>query len=220
MPKPFHETLTPEKALIFRATHRANVPWLLIHGLHCSQASLLDPNFLSIGNDELISRRDKRHVPIPPGGCLSDYVPFYFTPYSPMLYNIRTGYGGIRQRPNDQIVILVSSLFALEAQGVPYVFTDRHAYLATASFFNDRVTSLQHVDFGLLQRRDFQRDEKTDPGRMERYQAEALAYGQVPVSALLGLACYTETVQREVEAEIAHAGAELKAVTRPYWYFQ
>ncbi|HEV7670655.1 MAG TPA: DUF4433 domain-containing protein [Thermoanaerobaculia bacterium] len=220
MPKPFHETLTPEKALIFRATHRANVPWTLAHGLQCSQSSVLDPNFVSIGNEELIAKRDTRDVPIPPGGRLSHYIPFYFTPYSPMLYNIRTGYGDIRQRPNEDIVIFVSSLIALEKHGVPYVFTDRHAYLATASFFNDRATSLRHVDFELLQRRDFKRDEKSDPGRMERYQAEALAHLHIPVSALLGLACYTETVQQEVESEIARAGAALKAVTRPNWYFQ
>ena len=195
MPKPFHETLTPEKALIFRAMHRANVPWTLAHGLHCSQSSVLDPNFVSIGNEELIARRDTREVPIPPGGRLSQYIPFYFTPYSPMLYNIKTGYGDIRQRSNEEIVILVSSLLALEDHGVRYVFTDRHAYLATASFFNDRMTSLRQVDFELLQRRDFKREEKSDPGKMERYQAEALAFGQIPVSALLGLACYTETVR-------------------------
>ncbi len=220
MPKPFHESLAPEKALIFRATHRENVRWTLAHGLHCSKSSVLDPNFVSIGNEELIAKRDTREVPIPPGGSLSHYIPFYFTPYSPMLYNVKTGYGDIRQRPNGDIVIWVSSLLALEEHGVKYVFTDRHAYLATASFFNDRLTSLQHVDFELLQRRDFKRDEKGDPGKMERYQAEALPHRQVPVSALLGLACYTEAVQQEVAAEIAQAGISLKAVTRPDWYFQ
>lgn len=219
MSKLFHETLTPEKALIFRATHRRNVSWTLANGLHCRHSALQDPSFVSIGNDELIAKRHTREVPIPPGGSLSHYIPFYFTPYSPMLYNIKTGYGGIRQRPNDDIVILVSSLIALEEQGVPYVFTDRHAYLATAAFFNDRATSFRHVDFGLLQRRDFKRDEN-DPGKMERYQAEALAYQQIPVSALVGLACYTETVQHEMEADIARAGVELRAVTRPNWYFR
>jgi len=28
-------SLTPEKALIFRITHRDNLPWILEHGLHC-----------------------------------------------------------------------------------------------------------------------------------------------------------------------------------------
>jgi hypothetical protein len=98
MAKQFSQTLTPEKALIFRITHRANVPWILENGLHCQSAAASDPNFISIGNPELIDRRRSRMVTIPPGGTLNDYVPFYFTPYSPMLYNISTGYAGIPHR--------------------------------------------------------------------------------------------------------------------------
>ncbi len=219
MPKLFHETLTQEKALIFRATHMSNVPWTLANGLHCSRSSTQDPGFVNIGNEELIAKRYSREVKKPPGGSLSDYIPFYFTPYSPMLYNIKTGYGNIRQRPNEEIVIFVSSLIALEEHGIPYVFTDRHAYLATACFFNDRVKSLQHVDFDLLQRRDFKRD-VNDPGKIERYQAEALAHRQVPVTALLGLACYTKAVQDEIQAVVVAAGVELPAINRPDWYFR
>ena len=36
--------------------------------------------------------------------ALSDYVPFYFTHHSPMLYNIKTGYHGMRQTPMPEIV--------------------------------------------------------------------------------------------------------------------
>lgn len=97
---------------------------------------ILDPNFVSIGNSELIDLRKHRVVDIPPGGTLTDYIPFYFTPYTPMLYNIKTGYGEIKQRHNDEIIVLVSSLHELERAGVEYVFTDRHAKLETARFFN------------------------------------------------------------------------------------
>lgn len=53
-----------------------------------------------------------------PGGTLSDYVPFYFTPCSPMLYNIKTGYNGVpKQEAMEEIVLLVASLRKLaEAQ--------------------------------------------------------------------------------------------------------
>ena len=114
MAKPFSQTLTPERALIFRITHRANLPWILENGLHCQSAAASDSNFVSIGNPELIDRRRGRPVTIPPGGTLNDYVPFYFTPYSPMLYNIRTGYAGIPQRKNEEIAVLVSSLPVLK----------------------------------------------------------------------------------------------------------
>jgi ssDNA thymidine ADP-ribosyltransferase, DarT len=218
MPKSLQETLNPEKALIFRIVHRSNLSWALANGLHCRSSGRQDPNFVAIGNAEIIARRRSREVPIEPGGDLADYVPFYFTPYSPMLFNIRTGYGGIQQRRNDEIVSLVSSLGRLEELGVRYVFTDRHALFAAARFFNRRA-DLRHVDFDLLQRRDFQRDEN-DPGKLERYQAEALAHQCVPVEALLGVVCYTQEAQREVEAAIASAGVDLRVFSRPGWYFQ
>ena len=50
---------------------------------------------------------------IPPGGTLSDYVPFYFTPFSIMMFNIKTGYGGITKRDNKDIIIFVSSIHKL-----------------------------------------------------------------------------------------------------------
>lgn len=217
MPKSFQETLTPEKALIFRATHRLNFPWALENGLQSRSSDLQDPGFVAIGNAEIIDRRQRRKVPIAPGGHLANYIPFYFTPYSLMLYNIKTGYGGIQQRPNHDIVILVSSLLKLEEFGVRYVFTDRHAVLAAASFFSRRA-DLGHVDFDLLQRRDFRRDEN-DPGKLKRYQAEALAYQRVPMEALVGVACYTEAVRHEVEAATSSAGVSVKVVTRREFYF-
>ena len=42
----------------------------------------LDPEFINIGDQELIDMRASRTVPIAPGGTLADYIPFYFTPLS------------------------------------------------------------------------------------------------------------------------------------------
>jgi hypothetical protein len=68
--------LTRERALIFRITHIDNVPWMLDHGVHCRSSDVFDPNYRNIGNPDLIARRTSRAVHIPPGGTLSDYVPF------------------------------------------------------------------------------------------------------------------------------------------------
>ena len=80
--------LNPEEALIFRIVHRDNLPWILDHGLHARNSHMPDPNFRAIGNADLIDKRATRPVPVPPGGVLSDYVPFYFTPHSIMMFNI------------------------------------------------------------------------------------------------------------------------------------
>jgi len=64
--------LNPEKALIFRIIHAQNVPWVMDHGLHCRNSEIQDPDFRTIGNPDLIDKRDQRIVPVPPGGTLSD----------------------------------------------------------------------------------------------------------------------------------------------------
>jgi len=217
MVAPLTRNLTPEKALIFRITHRENVSWILDNGLHCRNSTVHDPGYVQIGNPELIERRRSRAVPVPPGGTLEDYVPFYFTPYSPMMLNIKTGYAGITRRENDEIVILVSSLKRLPTHGIDFVFTDRHAYLRAARFFND-VADLDEVDFELLQRRDFRRDPE-DPGKLERYQAEALVHEHLAVEALMGIACYEDDLCRRIAAAADERGLELRVLTQPSWYF-
>ena len=104
----------------------------MANGMYCRNSAIRDPGFVAIGNTDLIDKRHYRQVPCHPHGTLSDYVPFYFTPFTPMFLNIKTGFNGVRQRPLDEIVIFVSSLTRLHTDGVPFLFTDRHAYLMTA----------------------------------------------------------------------------------------
>lgn len=209
--------LTAERALIFRITHITNVPWLLDNGLHCANSDVRDPHFRRIGNLDLIAKRPSRGIPIPPDGTLSDYIPFDFTPLSPMLLNIKTGYQGVEQLPMSEIVILVSSLHRVAEQGVPFVFTDRHAYLQAANF-SDSLDDLAGLDWTSLRARDFRRS-PDDPDKIERYQAEALVHRYLPVNGLAGLACH-ETAQREaLEAEMEQRGLALKIVAKPEWYF-
>lgn len=210
--------LTPDKALIFRIVHVDNLPWLLRHGLQCRNFGHRHPNYQSIGNPELIEKRQRREIPVDPGGTLGDYVPFYFTPKSPMLLNIKTGYGGIQRRENREIAILVSSLPRLDELGVPYVVADRHAYLNVARFFRDR-DGLAGLPWADWQQQYFKRDLE-NPERFERYQAEALVHRELPVQALLGVVVYTDRVKGQVEQWAADAGADNVAIhVRPRWYF-
>ena len=98
--------LTPELALIFRLTHVDNLPWILTNGLHCRTSEVQDPDFVEIGNRDLIERRPQRRVPFAPDRTLADYVPFYFTPCTPMLTNIRTGWNNVIRRPPSELVFL------------------------------------------------------------------------------------------------------------------
>jgi hypothetical protein len=209
--------LTAEKALIFRITHIDNVPWMLANGLHCCNSNCLDPSFRQIGNPDLIDKLATRAVPIAPHGRLSDYVPFYFTPHTPMLLNIRTGYSGVMKTPMPDIAVIVTSLHKAVEEGLKFVFTDRHAYVQTARFFRD-IRELNEIDWKLLRKRDFKRN-PDDPGKCERYQAEALIYKVVPVSALLGIACHGPDQQERLKKEVSRLSLPTKVVVRQNWYF-
>lgn len=208
--------LTIEKAWIFRITHIDNVAWILEHGLHCCNSTSLDPNFRPIGNVELIGKRASKVVPIAPGGTLSDYVPFYFTPATPMLLNIKTGYHGTPMLPMPQIAILVTSLPKVRECGLRFLFTDNHAYLNTARFSGD-LKDLDRIDWALLQRRDFSRN-PDDPGKFERYQAEAIVHGSVPLSAVLGIACHGEPQQQALQEAANRLSCSIPIIVRPAWY--
>jgi hypothetical protein len=208
--------LNPDKALIFRIVHVDNVPWIMDHGLHCRNTDCFDKNYVNIGNIDLIDKRKHRAVPIAPGGFLSDYVPFYFTPFSIMLLNITTGRGVPRQSKQD-IVIVVSSLPRLQQHKIPFVFTNQHAYPVNAHYFNN-LADLRQIDWPLLQARDFRHD-PDDPAKKERYQAEALAHQHVPVAALLGIGCFNTQTEQRLQAWLAERGLNLTLTVKPQWYF-
>lgn len=212
-----YPNLNPEKALIWRIVHRDNLPWILDHGLHCGNSGLQAPNWVSIGNPDLIAKRATHPVPLPPGGFLNDYVPFYFTPFSVMMKNIHTGWGGIKQRGNEEILILVSSLHHIGQQGLRYLFTDCHANYQWANFYSD-LADLDKIDWPLLQQRNFKRN-PDDPAQFERYQAEALIHRHLPIAGLLGIVCYTEPLKSIIEQQLQARGMALPVYARTGWYF-
>lgn len=205
--------LNPQKGLIFRIVHKENAGLILDDGCRCRSATE-GSQYVEMGNPELIQKRGRRAVPCGPKGVLSDYVPFYFTPHSPMLYNIKTGYNGIRQRPMRDVLILVSSLHHLASLNIPFVFTDRHAYLKTARFSND-LADLDWIIWSTLQAKDFTRD---DTDKFEKYQAEALVHMHVPLDALLGIVCYDDSVKGEIEAETVMRNATVRVLSKQEWF--
>ncbi|CAO4184636.1 DarT domain-containing protein [Methylorubrum populi] len=209
--------LNQEKGYIFRIVHRENLPTVLTRGLFARNATGSDPAYVNIGNLDLIGRRGSRDVPVQPGGVLNDYVPFYFTPFSPMALNIKTGWNGITKRANDDILIFVSSIYHALSQGLDLIFTDRHAYLTTAKFYRS-ANHLDQIDWDILRSKNFKKDPR-DPERVERYQAEALIHRHVPLTGLLGVAVHSDRVQADVQKVVDKSGTLLQVRTLPSWYF-
>ncbi len=135
-----------------------------------------------------------------------------------MLYNIKTGYGGVIKRTNREIVILVSSLPRLVELRLPFVFTNSHAYMSESDFFSRLDDLRRHIDWPLLQSRDFKRD-PDDPGKLGRYHAEALVHQHLPIQALIGIACYDSATVGAVSEAVAARGLTLPVKALPSWYF-
>jgi hypothetical protein len=217
MPTNYTKLLNPERALIFRIIHRANLPWVLRHGLHCGNSATRSDHWVSIGNQELIGKRAEWPVSALPGGVLNDYVPFYFTPFSVMMFNINTGRNGVTQYPKQDILILVANLRRVAQQGLTFLFTDSHANNTLVNYYND-LADLPRIDWRILQTRDFKRD-PDDPAKFGRYQAEALIHRHCPLLGLSGVVCFSEGVKIGAEQAVSAANAPLQVAARPSWYF-
>lgn len=78
---------------IYHLTHVRHLAAILAEdGLHCdAMVGRRRLSTVSIAHESLKAKRARTLVPVPPGGYLCDYVPFYFAPRSPMLYAISRG---------------------------------------------------------------------------------------------------------------------------------
>lgn len=180
---------------IFRMIHYSNLEFILKHGLYTKNSRMKDPEYINIGDIQLIEQRQNFHVRIdPPGGDLGDYIPFYFGGHSPMLLNIKTGYRGIQKRPQDELIYIVCRIKDIIAQCPAWCFTDGHAKNKLTEFYND-IKDLTHVDWEIVSTQFWGNDE-ANMDRMRRKQAEFLVKDCVPVSCVAGI--IVKTADREV----------------------
>ena len=205
--------LTPKNANIFRIVHIDNISKILDLGMQCRQ--LLD-NYVEIGDVKLIKDRNSKKVPCYPHGTLSDYVPFYFTPLTPMLYNIKKGKRGVKQRKNEEIVILFSSLLKMTENNLSWVFTDRQAFRDSARFSSNINDLKDYVPWGALQSRNFHRLGNEDG--FQRYQAEALVHGTIPLKAFTAFITFNASARNEVMSLVQKTSKKIDVKERPKWY--
>ena len=157
---------------IFHITHIDNLEAILAAGgLYCDRTRQTEAIACrGIAHQHIKDRRAARRVPLAPGGTLSDYVPFYFGPRSPMLYAIDSGVVSNYRDGQRPIVHLVSSAEAAAA-ALDCVFTDGHAEMAFSAFHADVRKLSEVVDLPLMQA-DWWNDTLDHPDRKRRRQAE------------------------------------------------
>lgn len=202
---------------IYRITHRDNIPYLLEKGICSSNSLNVSPSYVNIGHKEVIEKRNATPVRIDGYGVLHDYVSFYFTPHSVMLYNIKTGYGNVEQRPQNEIVILQASIMCVIASGQRFFFTDGQGNARITKHLAN-PTDLDKIDWPLIRKRDF-KNEPQDMDKRRRYQAEFHVHGCVPVSCIHKIVAYDTETTTFVEREVNKNGLSIPVQEDTKYYF-
>ena len=211
--------MTSRRGLLYHFTHISNLPSIAAEGLYCDaqvEASQRAPT--EVGNADVKQRRRNLAVPPPLGGCVADYVPFYFAARSPMLYIISKGDVPTYSGGQDEIVYLVTSVERVVEEHLRFVFTDRNAALGFARYGDDLKDLDDYLDWELMEALMWHATAE-EPDRMERRMAEFLVHDHMPWAALVGVAARTDEVCRQAEHALSSVGREIRVRPRPEWYF-
>jgi len=169
----------------------------------------------NIGHRHIKERRARREVQVSSGGVLADYVPFYFAPRSPMLYVINSG--GIEGYSDGQtpVLHLVTDLEIVVEAGKGYCFTDRHAELAWAKYYED-IQQIEHVvDWNVMQQRYWS---NTDEEK-EKRQAEFLVHQNFEWTFIQKIGVISTEIARQVDAILESAKHQPQIEVIPNWYY-
>jgi hypothetical protein len=185
--------------------------------LACPNHSTKDENYINIGDQTLIESRNRRQIPVNPGGYFEDYVAFYFGNRPPMLYNIQKGFKNATKRNPCEIVYLVTTLSTVKQAGLSFVFTDGHAYHNFTQFFNQE-NDLKHVDWNAVNLKRWDETED-DPDRKRRKQAECLIYKELPLKLIKAIIVYDETAKSKILSIFKQYDFDCDVLIKPKWYY-
>lgn len=197
----------------FRITHIDNMSHILQYGLVKKDSPRRNECFVNIGDQQIIQLRGDIEIK---GYRISDYIPFYFGPRSPMLYVIQHGYNGVQQVEPEKIVYCVIKLDDLINNDIDCVFTDGHALSVLTSFYekedlkrvND-IVSYEDVYSAIW-------SSEVDIDLKRRKEAELLVKSDLPVSFICGYVVYNENVKKTL---LELGVNEKKIVVSPGYYF-
>ncbi|WP_432713576.1 type II toxin-antitoxin system toxin DNA ADP-ribosyl transferase DarT [Pedobacter sp.] len=208
------------KIWLFRIIHIDNLEYSLKYGMFHKNHVNADPNYINIGDSGLIEQRSSYNVGInPPNGLLGEYIPFYFGPLSPMLLNIKTGYRGVKQRPQQDIVYICCDISSIISNCDLWCFTDGHAKNALTMFYNN-IENIGNINIQLANERYWINTDQ-DLDKMRKKQAEFLVKFHVPAKCISNIVVYNEMSKDRVDQIIRNLNMDIKVHINPsnkYYY--
>lgn len=203
---------------VFRIIPIQNLEYILCNGIYCKNSSehLNNNNdFLTIGSKDVIARRDNTIVQCYPETVVNDYVPFYFSVRTPMLYNIITG-RGVTALPQEDIIYLCCRLSELATENFLWCFTDGNAAAAITKFYNKLEEIEYKVDWRSVKTTDFRDDnEDGDEDRVRKKHAEFLVKDYLPVKYIKVIVVMNESKKQEVQAVLDKLKLDIEVKINP-----
>ena len=211
--------MPPLPTPIYHITHIDNLASIIQAGGLRAVGRLREQGagYQSIAYPHIQDRRGGVRVPCGAGGSLHDYVPFYFTPRSPMLYTINRGNVPGYAEGQAPIVHLVSSAQRVEAAGPGLVFTDGHAIMSLTDFFQD-LGQLDRIDWQVMRARQWA-DTQTDSDRSRRRQAEFLVRDFLPWELISEVGVIDRAMRARVEVVLEAAAHRPPVTVHRDWYY-
>lgn len=208
----------PSPVYLYRLIHIDNLEFILAEQeLRCANHPDKDPNYTGIGDSNLIKKRGTKNIPLSPGGTFKDYVAFYFGPRSPMLYEIKNGYNGVKKRNQQEIIYLVTSVKTVKKYNCDFVFYDGHAYNILSNCYND-MQDLENIDWQTIKAKSWYNREG-DMDKKRRKQAEFLIHKSFPWSAIKGICTVNNSAKQKVEQILQSKNISRKVIVKKTFYY-
>ncbi|MHC1706315.1 MAG: DUF4433 domain-containing protein [Bacteroidales bacterium] len=208
-----------DKIWVFRIIPIQNLKYILQNGLYCKNAGRKDEGYVTIGSTEIITQRDSRIVKCYPDTFVNDYVPFYFSVRTPMLYNIITGHGVPASQQKD-IIYICCKLSELATENFQWCYTNGNAAKAITKYYNTLENIETNIDWNSIRTNDF-RDENADgdEDRIRKKHAEFMVKDHVPVDYIEVIAVLNQTMKVQVESILKELDLNIEVKIETKFYF-
>lgn len=204
----------PTPTYIYHFTHIDNFEGIIYEEAILSKRRMERENiyYTSAAYNTLQERRSVFNVPVEPYGTIHDYVPFYFTSLTPMLYAIKTGnLEGIKMR---DLIILQSTAQTVENNNKKYAFTDGHGIMVLSDFYNE-LDDLDNINWKAIKAtywNDF-------PDGKRLRQAEFLVYESFEWHHIRKIGVYSQSMGTRVQSLLSGMKHKPNINVKRNWYF-
>ncbi len=200
---------------LFRIIPLANLQNNISNGFYAKAAKKIDPNYISIGSLDVITRRDRKTVKCYPELMVNDFVPFYFSARTPMLYNIITGHG-VPSYPQKDIIYLCSKFRDLACNDFKWCYTNGNAAIEITKFYSNFTNIETDIDWISIHTHDF-RDANADgdEDRIRKKHAEFLVHNHVPPKYIKKIIVLDETAKQNVDKILKNLNIKIDILVNP-----